>query len=263
MLSLRRQCELLGLARGSWYYEPVGETAVNLKLMRRIDKLYLKRPYYGSRRISKEFDVNRKRVQRLMGIMGLEAIYPKPRTTVRCPEHKIYPYLLRNVEIERPDHVWSTDITYIPMRGGYVYLTAVIDWYSRYVLSWSLSLTMEIDFCIEALRSALRRGRPEVFNSDQGSQFTSEKFTDELAAKGIAISMDGRGRCMDNIFIERLWRSLKYEEVYLKDYESVTEARTGIERYLRFYNQERLHQSLDYRTPDEMYFGTHDMKKAA
>ena len=172
MLSLRRQCELLGLARGSWYYEPAGETAVNLKLMRRIDKLYLKRPYFGSRRIADEFDVNRKRVQRLMRVMGLEAIYPKPRTTVRCPEHKIYPYLLRNVEIERPNHVWSTDITYIPLQGGYVYLTAVIDWYSRYVLSWRLSNTLDGAFCIAALEEALVTSEPEIFNTDQGVQFT-------------------------------------------------------------------------------------------
>ena len=184
VLSLRRQCELLGLARGSWYYEPAGETAANLKLMCRMDKLYLKRPYFGSRRMALEFDVNRKRIQRLMQIMGLEAIYPKPRTTVRCPEHKIYPYLLRNVEIERPNHVWSTDITYIPLKGSYVYLTAVIDWYSRYVLSWRLSNTLDAAFCIAALEEALVASEPEIFNTDQGVQFTSLAFTSclELAA---------------------------------------------------------------------------------
>jgi putative transposase len=184
-----------------------------------------------------------------MAFMGIEAVYPKPRLSQPGEGHRIYPYLLRGVGVDRVNQVWSTDITYIRMAQGFVYLVAVMDWFSRYVLSWSLSLTMELDFCIAALKSALRRGRPEIFNSDQGSQFTSEKFTGELAAREISISMDGRGRCMDNIFIERLWRSLKYEEVYLKDYESVTEARAGIEKYFRFYNQERLHQSLEYRTP--------------
>jgi putative transposase len=198
-------------------------------------------------------DVNRKRVSRLMGLIGIEAVYPKPRLSRPGEGHKIYPYLLRGVRVDRINQVWSTDITYIRMAQGFVYLVAVMDWFSRYVLSWRLSLTMELDFCIEALKCALRRGRPEIFNSDQGSQFTSEKFTDELAARQISISMDGRGRCMDNIFIERLWRSLKYEEVYLKDYETVTEARAGIERYFRFYNQDRLHQSLDYRTPATIY----------
>jgi len=195
------------------------------------------------------FEVNRKRVTRLMALMGIEAVYPKPKLSQPGEGHKIYPYLLRGVGVDRVNQVWSTDITYIRMAQGFVYLVAVMDWFSRYVLSWRMSLTMELDFCVEALKCALRRGRPEIFNSDQGSQFTSEKFTSELAEREIAISMDGRGRCMDNIFIERLWRSLKYEEVYLKDYESVTEARAGIERYFRFYNQERLHQSLQYRTP--------------
>ena len=257
-LSVRRQCELLGVNRSSLFYEPMGESEENLRLMRLLDEQYTKAPFYGSRRmtewlITQGCEVNRKRISRLMEVMGIEAAYPKPRLSQPGEGHKIYPYLLRGVTVDRPDQVWSTDITYIRMAQGFVYLVAVMDWYSRYVLSWSLSLTMEIDFCIEALRRALRRGPPEIFNSDQGSQFTSEKFTDELAAKDIAISMDGRGRCMDNIFIERLWRSLKYEEVYLTDYESVTEARTGIGRYFRFYNQERLHQSLDYRTPAAIY----------
>ena len=236
-LSVRRQCELLGVNRSSLFYEPMGESEQNLRLMRLLDEQYTRAPFYGSRRmtewlITQGYEVNRKRISRLMEVMGIEAVYPKPKLSQPGEGHKIYPYLLRGVTVDRPDQVWSTDITYIRMAQGFVYLVAVMDWYSRYVLSWSLSLTMEIDFCIEALRRALRRGRPEMFNSDQGSQFTSEKFTDELAAKDIAISMDGRGRCMDNIFIERLWRSLKYEEVYLKDYESVTEARAGIERYL-------------------------------
>jgi putative transposase len=257
-ISVRRQCELLGVNRGSLYYEPVGESADNLRLMRLIDEQYTRAPFYGSRRmtawlVAQGFPVNRKRVSRLMALMGIEAVYPKPRLSQPGEGHKIYPYLLRGVAVERVNQVWSTDITYIRMAQGFVYLVAVMDWFSRFVLSWSLSLTMEIDFCIEALKIALRRGRPEIFNSDQGSQFTSEKFTAELEARKIAISMDGCGRCMDNIFIERLWRSLKYEEVYLKDYQSVTEARAGIGNYFRFYNQERLHQSLEYRTPAGLY----------
>src|ERR1700690_1333281 len=257
-ISVRRQCELLGVNGSGLYYDPVGESKENILLMRLLDEQYTRAPFYGSRKmtewlIAQGYEVNRKRISRLMDVMGIEAVYPKPKLSQPGEGHKIYPYLLRGVAVERINQVWSTDITYIRMAQGFVYLVAVMDWFSRYVLSWSLSLTMEIDFCVEALRSALRRGPPEIFNSDQGSQFTSEKFTDELAAKDIAISMDGRGRCMDNIFIERLWRSLKYEEVYLKDYTSVTEARTGIERYFRFYNQERLHQSLDYRTPAGIY----------
>lgn len=252
-MSLRRQCELLGLARGSWYYEPAGETAENLKLMRRIDELYLKRPYYGSRRIGNELEVNRKRVQRLMRQMGLEAIYPKPRTTVRCPQHKIYPYLLRNVEIERPNQVWSTDITYIPLQGGYVYLTAIIDWYSRYVLTWRLSNSLDSTFCIEALEEALAGGQPEIFNTDQGVQFTSLAFTGCLESRGVAISMDGRGRALDNVFVERLWRTVKYEEVYLKDYDDAWHAEASLSEYFDFYSHERRHQSLDYRTPAEVY----------
>ena len=226
--------------------------------MRLLDEQYMRAPFYGSRKMAewlrtKGFEVNRKRVSRLMAVMGIEAVYPKPKLSQPGEGHKIYPYLLSEVEVKRANQVWSTDITYIRMTRGFVYLVAVMDWFSRYVLSWSLSLTMELDFCVEALQRALRRGRPEIFNSDQGSQFTSEQFTGELQARKIAISMDGRGRCLDNIFIERLWRSLKYEEVYLNDYASVREARTGIERYLRFYNHERLHQSLDYRTPAALY----------
>lgn len=253
-ISIRRQCELLGVNRSGLYYEALGENAENLALMRLLDEQYTRAPFYGSRKMvewldAQGFVVNRKRVSRLMALMGIEAVYAKPKLSQPGEGHKIYPYLLRGVGVDRVNQVWSTDITYIRMAQGFVYLVAVMDWFSRYVLSWRLSLTLELDFCIEALRGALRRGRPEVFNSDQGSQFTSEKFTSELAAREIAISMDGRGRCMDNIFIERLWRSLKYEEVYLKNYESVSEARAGVERYFRFYNQERLHQSLQYRTP--------------
>jgi len=221
--------------------------------MRRIDKLYLKRPYFGSRRVALELGVNRKRVQRLMRVMGLEAIYPKPRTTQRSAEHKIYPYLLRNVAIELPDHVWSTDITYIPLRGGYVYLTAIIDWYSRYVLSWRLSNRLEGTFCVEALAEALTRGQPEIFNTDQGVQFTSLAFTSRLESAGVAISMDGRGRALDNVFVERLWRTVKYEEVYLKDYADAWEAETNLREYLEFYCHGRRHQSLDNRTPSEVY----------
>jgi putative transposase len=258
-ISIRRQCELLGVNRSGLYYEPAGECKENLAMMRLIDEQYTRTPFYGCRKMlkwleEKGFHVNRKRVSRLMKLLGIEAVCPKPKLSQPGEGHRIYPYLLRGMEVNRANQVWSTDITYIRMEQGFVYLVAVMDWFSRYVLSWKLSLTMEIDFCVEALRCALRRGQPEIFNSDQGAQFTSEKFTGELAARNIAISMDGRGRCMDNIFIERLWRSLKYEEVYLKDYRSVSEARAGIDKYFRFYNQERLHQSLQYRTPAAVWF---------
>ena len=217
-ISIRRQCELPGVNRAGVYYEPQGESEENLHLMRLLDEQYTRTPFYGSRKMTewlrrKDYAVNRKRVSRLMELMGIAAVYPKPKLSLPAEGHKIYPYLLGGVEVERVNQVWSTDITYIRMAQGFVYLVAVMDWFSRYVLSWSLSLTMELDFCLEALRRALRRGRPEIFNSDQGSQFTSDPFTGELQARKIAISMDGRGRCMDNIFIERLWRSLKYEEV--------------------------------------------------
>lgn len=257
-ISLRRQCELLGVNRSGLYYQVRGENVENLKLMRLIDEEYTRRPFYGSRKLmlwlhDQGHLVGRHRVRRLMQLMGLEALYPKPRLSQPGEGHKIYPYRLNGVAVTRVDQVWSTDITYIRMAEGFVYLVAVMDWFSRFVLSWALSLTLEIDFCLEALERALRRGRPEIFNSDQGSQFTSDKFTGILAQRGITISMDGRGRCMDNIFIERLWRSLKYEEVYLRDYTRVPEARTGIGNWFRFYNQERFHQSLDYHTPAEVY----------
>jgi len=255
---MRRQCELLGVNRAGLYYEPVGESEENLRLMRLLDEQYTRAPFYGSRRMTAWLEtqgcqVNRKRVSRLMEVMGIEAVYPKPKLSQAGEGHRIYPYLLRGTTVERVNQVWSTDITYIRMTQGFLYLVAVMDWFSRFVLSWSVSLTMEVEFCVEALKRALRRGRPEIFNSDQGSQFTSERFTGELAERQIAISMDGRGRCMDNIFVERLWRSLKYEEVYLKDYASVAEARAGISGYFHFYNHQRLHQSLDYRTPAATY----------
>lgn len=257
-ISVRRQCDLLGVNRPGLYYEPVGESRENLMLMRLLDKEYTRHPFYGSRRLTawlwaQGHEVNRKRVVRLMEVMGLEAVYPKPRLSQPGDGHKIYPYLLRNVEVTRANQVWSTDITYIPMASGFVYLVAVMDWFSRFVLSWALSLTMELDFCLVALKRAFRWGRPEIFNSDQGSQFTARRFTAELESRGVAVSMDGRGRCMDNIFIERLWRSLKYEEVYLRDYARVPDAQAGIGRWVQFYNQERLHQSLDYRTPAGLY----------
>ncbi len=257
-ISLRRQCELVGVNRSGLYYQPAGESERNLLLMRLIDEEYTRLPFYGSRRWVEWLDeqgyrVNRKRVSRLMEVMGIEAVYPKPRLSQPGEGHKIYPYLLAGVEVTRVNQVWSTDITYIRMDGGFVYLVAVMDWFSRFVLSWALSVTMEVGFCMEALQRALRRGRPEIFNSDQGSQFTSDQFTGALKARGIAISMDGRGRCFDNIFIERLWRSLKHEEVYLRDYTMVPEAREGIGNWFRFYNHERLHQSLGYRTPAKLY----------
>jgi len=223
--------------------------------MRRIDEQYMETPFYGSRKIAWVLKVNRKRVQRLMRLMGLEAIYPKRRTTRPAAGHKIYPYLLRNVAITGPDHVWSTDITYLPMRHGFLYLVAVIDWYSRYVLSWRLSNTIDGLFCQEALDEALAISQPEIFNTDQGSQFTSQTFTSRLLARGVAISMDGRGRALDNVFIERLWRTVKYEEVYLKDYDNGLEAERSLDQYFRFYCQERVHQSLGYRTPADVYHG--------
>lgn len=227
-------------------------------LMRLIDEEYTRHPFLGSRRIRewlcrRGYQVGRNRVQRLMQRMGIEAVYPKPKFSQPDEAHKVYPYLLNGVEVTRVNQVWSTDITYIRMAGGFVYLVAVMDWYSRFVLSWALSVTMEMDFCLAALKQALRRGRPEIFNSDQGSQFTSPKFTGELENRGIAVSMDGRGRCFDNIFIERLWRSLKYEEVYLREYALVPEARDGIGNWFQYYNRDRPHQSLQNRTPAECY----------
>ncbi len=252
-----RQCELVGLARSTWYYRPPGESAENLALMRRIDEQYLRTPFYGSRKMAEVLGVNRKCVQRLMRMMGIQAIYPKRRTTWPAPGHKIYPYLLRNVEVTRPNQVWASDITYVPMRHGFLYLVAIMDWYSRYVLSWRLSNTLTGNFCVEALDEALSQSTPEIFNSDQGSQFTATEFTSRLEATGVAISMDGRGRAIDNVFIERLWRSVKYEEVYLHDYSDGWEAEASLAAYFRFYNHERIHQSLGYRTPADMYAAEH------
>lgn len=246
------------------YYEPVPVSGEDLELMRLIDRQYLETPFYGTRRMVVMLArmghlVDRKRVQRLMRTMGLEAIYPKPRTSKPGAGHKVYPYLLRGLTITRANHVWATDITYIQMAHGFLYLVAVIDWASRYVLSWRLSNTLDDAFCVDALEQALARGRPEIFNSDQGSQFTSQDFTAVLTGAGVQISMDGKGRCLDNVFVERLWRSLKYEEVYLKAYSTVREAHDGIGSYLRFFNDVRPHEAHDYRTPKEIYYGGPDV----
>ena len=249
---------MLGLTRSSWYYQPAEETAENQRLMRLIDQEYTAHPFKGSRRlmlwlVEQGEAVNRKRVQRLMRLMGLEAIYPKPKLSVAGRGHRLYPYLLRNVAIERVDQVWSTDITYVPLRKGFMYLAATLDWFSRYVLAWRLSNTLDGSFCLEMLEEALGRGRPEIFNTDQGVQFTSAAWTGRLENAGVAVSMDGRGRCLDNVFVERLWRTIKYEDIYLRGYETVPELIEGLRRYFRFYNEERHHQSLDYRTPATIY----------
>jgi len=259
-LSIRRQCELLGLSRSSFYYEPADVSAEDLRLMRLIDEQYTARPFYGSRRMvvwlgQQGEDVNRKRVRRLMRVMGLEAIYPKPRLSLPGQGHRIYPYLLRGVKVERRDQVWSTDITYIPMASGFMYLAAVIDWYSRYVITWRLSNTLDGSFCLEMLEEALGSGKPEVFNADQGVQFTASAFTGRLESAGVSVSMDGRGRALDNVFVERLWRSVKYEDVYIWCYETVPELRRGLGRYFGFYNEERPHQSLGDWTPGAVYRG--------
>jgi putative transposase len=253
------QCRLLKVARSTLYYRPVPVSADDLAVMRRIDELHLAWPFYGSRRMAavlrrEGWAVNRKRAKRLMRVMAIEAIYQKPNTSKGHPGHKVYPYLLRGLTVDRPHQVWCADITYIPMAKGFVYLVAVMDWFSRRVLSWRLSITMETDFCVEALREATETyGPPEIFNTDQGVQFTSAAFVDELASRGVRISMDGKGRYLDNIFIERLWRSLKYEDVYIKAYGSVAEARRSLGEWLAFYNDVRPHQSLGYRTPREIF----------
>ncbi len=258
-IAIRRQCELLGVCRSSVYYEPAPTSVEQLALMRRIDELHLKFPFYGSRKIAEALRhvgqvVNRKQVQRLMRLMDLEGIAPRANTSRRAPEHPSYPYLLRNLKISRVDQVWCADVTYIPMAHGFVYLVAIMDWYSRRVLAWKLSNTMDCGFCVDALKEALSCfGKPEIFNTDQGAQFTAEVFTSVLHERGVKISMDGKGRCIDNVFVERLWRSVKYEEVYLHAYETVAEARTGIGRYIEFYNLERPHQALGYQTPDAFY----------
>ena len=262
MLSVRQQCTLLGLSRRGLYYRPLGESAENLRFMRLIDETYTQRPFYGVRKMTAhlrrgDHAVNPKRVRRLMRQMGLEAIYPKKRLSLAAEGHKRYPYLLRDLLIERPDQVWCADITYLRLRRGFLYLVAVMDWHSRYVLSWELSGSLEADFCLQALEEALHRGPPQIFNTDQGVQFTCEAFTGALEVQGVRISMDGRGRCYDNIFVERLWRTVKYEEVYLRDYADPVEARQGLKAYFRFYNEQRPHQALEYRTPAEVYFTGH------
>jgi putative transposase len=259
VLSVRQQCELLGLNRSTYYYQPATETPLNLTLMALMDQAYTAHPFYGRRKMTtylrkQGYDVNPKRVRRLMQQMGLEAIYPKPRTTVRNQAHRTYPYLLRDLEITRPNQVWSMDITYVPLPNGFMYLTAVIDWYSRYVLAWQLSNTLDGAFCLEALQQALLWGKPAIFNTDQGVQFTATAFIAILEAAAIRISMDGKGRALDNIFVERLWRTVKYEAIYLHRYETVPALHTGLHDYFGFYNDERPHQSLNYRTPTEVHF---------
>jgi putative transposase len=264
-----RRCELLDVARSSAYYRPEPVSEADLALMRLIDEIHLQLPFYGSRRMRDELEdrghtVNRKRVQRLMRLMGLRALYPRRRTSQPGKGHKIYPYLLRELSIERANQVWATDITYVPMAKGFMYLVAIMDWHSRRVLSWRVSNTLDTDFCTEALEEALQRfGAPEIFNTDQGAQFTSAAFTGVLKEHGIKISMDGKGRWLDNVFVERLWRSVKYEDVYLHAYETPTELRAGLARYFTFYNTRRRHSALDRRTPDAVYFEQADHELAA
>jgi putative transposase len=257
-VSVRRQCQLLGVNRAGLYYQPVDESVENLHLMRLLDEPYTRCPFYGVLRMTawlrqQGHQVNAKRVRRLLRQMGLMAVYPKPRLSQPCTGGALYPYLLTGVQINRSDQVWSTDITYVRLWQGFVYLVAIMDWYSRYILSWEVSVTLDSSFCVSALERALTRAQPEIFNSDQGAQFTSLAFTERLLVRGILISMDGRGRAFDNIFVERLWRSMKYEEVYIKDYRSVQEAINSLRSYFEFYNHERLHQSLNYQTPEAVY----------
>ena len=257
-ISVARQGELVGLARSSYYYQPMPESEENLLLMRLLDEQYTRTPFYGIGKMTawlrtQGHEVNHKRVGRLLRQMGLMAIYPGPRLSQPTERAVRYPYLLRGLAIERVNQVWSTDITYIRLARGFLYLVAVMDWFSRYVLAWRTSITLETAFCLEALEQAFEQGWPEIFNNDQGSQFTSSAFTSRLQAAGVRISWDGRGRALDNIFVERLWRSVKYEEVYLKDYHSIAEAERGLNAYFQFYNQERLHQSLEYQTPGQVF----------
>ena len=259
-LSVGEQTKLLGISRSSFYYEPK-ENPEDKKHMDMIDALYTDYPFYGSRRMRLELSdrygisICRERIQRLMRGMGIEAVYPKPKTSTAHPEHKKYPYLLKDITASHPNHIWGTDITYLKPEEGWAYLVALLDWYSRYVLSWEVSLTMETDFCIAALNRSLGSARPEIHNSDQGVQFTDKKYVAVLEESGVAISMDGRGRCMDNIFTERLWRTVKYENVFLKSYRNTAEARDGLANYFSFYNTKRRHQSLEYKTPESVYFG--------
>ena len=257
-LAMVRQCALMGISRSSLYYRPRGTSPEDLAIMKLIDQQYLTTPFYGSRRMvawlqRQDHQVSRKRVQRLMRTMGLQAIYRRPRTSLPAPGHKVYPYLLGGMDITRPNQVWASDITYIPMARGFLYLVAIMDWYSRHVVVWRLSNTLDADFCVEALEEALTKGKPEIFNTDQGSQFTSDAFTGLLERHGVRISTDGKGRYTDNIFVERLWRTVKYEEVYLKAYSTGREAKAGLDAYFRFYNAQRPHQTLGYRTPAEVF----------
>lgn len=260
-LTVSKQCELLGLNRSTLYYQskPAQESDDNLLLMRLIDEQYTKTPFYGSRKMmhwlaTQGHQVNRKRIQRLMRVMGIQGVAPKPGTSLRNKQHKVYPYLLRGLKIIKPNQVWSTDITYCPMPQGFMYLVAIIDWYSRYILSWELSNTLDAEFCITALNRSLDMAEPEIFNTDQGCQFTSHDFLEPLLEKGIQISMDGKGRALDNIFVERLWRSVKYEWLYMHEFATVSELKDGLKTYFQFYNTERLHQSLNYRTPHAVHF---------
>jgi putative transposase len=258
-ISMRRQCELVGLSRSTWYYQAAGESEYNLRLMHLIDRQYTRTPFYGWPRMTaylrrEGHEINPKRVRRLMALMGLQAIHPKRRTSTPAAGHKRYPYLLHGLEITRPCQVWSTDITYVPMRGGFMYLAAILDWFSRYVLAWQLSNTLDGLFCRVALRQALEQGVPAIFNTDQGAQFTAIEFTNILESAGIQISMDSRGRALDNVFVERLWRTVKYEHIYLMDYAYVPDLEAGLHRYFSFYNHERPHQSLAYGTPAEVHY---------
>lgn len=258
-INISRQCELLGLSRSSYYYEPVCESPENLLYMRLLDEQYLKRPYYGVARMhaflqNSGHQVNIKRVRRLLRMMGLEAVYSKPKLSKANPEHKKYPYLLKGLNINKPNMVWSTDITYIPMKHGFLYLTAIIDWYSRYIIAWEISNSLDVSFCVETLEKALEKNKPEIFNTDQGSQYTSNTFTDILKSNFIEISMDGKGRATDNIMIERFWKSVKYEYIYLNEITTGAELWTGLNKYFNFYNNERLHQTLKYKTPYDIYF---------
>jgi len=259
-VSVRRQCELLELSRSSLYYEPVPISEENLRLMNVIDEEFTRRPCLGSRQMKWRlwdlgYWVGRKRVRRLMRLLGLEAVFPKKNTSQRNPEHPVYPYLLRDVVITRPNQVWSMDITYIRLGKGFVYLAAVVDWHSRYVIAWRLSNTLTADFCVECLEDALQYGKPEIFNTDQGCQFTSQEFTSVLLDRGIQISMDGRGRALDNIFVERLWRTVKYEDVYLRGYQNIPEAQEGLRNYFDYYNMQRRHSSLEHKTPWVIFSG--------
>lgn len=265
-LTLKTQAELLSLNRSSLYYQPGGPSAAEIAAKHRIDEIYTEHPYYGSRRItvvlSKEMAISRPTVQRYMREMGIAGISPGPNLSQRNQQHKVYPYLLRGLEIQRPNQVWGIDITYIRLVGGWMYLVAVLDWFSRYVVSWALDQSLEMPFVLEAVETALKKAKPDIWNSDQGSHFTSPQYTDRLRTAGIRISMDGKGRAVDNIFTERLWRSVKYEDVYLKDYASPREARLGLGQYLSFYNQERPHQSLGYQTPAQVYFSHPSLDEA-